>query len=195
MSMALRGEQRLTTTTADERLISSAIANDDTQAFDQLVQRHQSRVRGWLRYLSGNSALADDLAQETFLRAWKKLSSYKAQGSFEAWLLTIARNEFLQHCRKSGREAGHLERFRSEAVPESDRDSQDYEGEEPDAVRFLNILSSDERDIMILVYAIGLSHRESSDVSGLPLGTVKSHVRRSVSKIRESFDLKEFGNV
>ena len=47
---------------------------------------------------------------------------------------------------------------------------------------------------MILVYGIGLSHGEASDVSGLPLGTVKSHVRRSVLKIREQFGLKDFGN-
>ena len=180
---------------ADELLISRAIVDHDTQAFDELVHRYQSRVRGWLRHLARDSALADDLAQETFLRAWRKLSTYKAKGSFEAWLLKIARNEFLQNSRKSGRETGHLERLESEVRTDSGTaESHEYQGEDSDADRFLEILGHDERDIMILVYGIGLSHGEASDVSGLPLGTVKSHVRRSVLKIREQFGLKVFGN-
>ncbi|MDH3645907.1 MAG: RNA polymerase sigma factor [Gammaproteobacteria bacterium] len=170
----------------DESLISRAIVDHDTQAFDELVQRHQSRVRGWLRHLAGDPALADDLAQETFLRAWKKIATYKAKGSFEAWLLTIARNEFLQNKRKSGRETGHLERLQAETTTDNS-ESQEYHGEGADADRFLEILGPDERDIMILVYGIGLSHNEASHVSGLPLGTVKSHVRRGVLKVREKF--------
>ena len=181
--------------TADELLISRAIADNDTKAFNELVQRHQSRVRGWLRHLAGDAALADDLAQDTFLKAWRKLATYNATGSFEGWLLRIARNEFLQSRRKSGREAGHLERLESEV--QSDSDSSElpkHHGEGSDSDRFLEILGPDERDIMILVYGIGLSHAEASHVSGLALGTVKSHVRRSVLKIREQFDLDGLNN-
>jgi len=179
---------------SDELLISRVVVDGDTKAFDELVRRHQSRVRGWLRHLTGHPALADDLAQETFLRAWRKLSTFKAKGSFEAWLLTIARNEFLQHKRKSGREERHLDRLRSDARPESDTfgaEPTDFHGEDHDAGRFLEILGSDEHDVMILVYGIGLSHAEASEVAGLPLGTVKSHVRRSTAKIREHFGLEE----
>lgn len=180
---------------ADELLISKAIVDHDTQAFDELVHRYQSRVRGWLRHLAGDSALADDLAQDTFLRAWRKLSTYKAKGSFEAWLLTIARNEFLQNTRKSGRESGRLERLESEVQTDTEAGkSHEYHGEDSDADRFLKILGRDEREIMILVYGIGLSHGEASEISGLPLGTVKSHVRRSVLKIREQFGLEDFGS-
>lgn len=180
---------------ADELLISRAIVDHDTQAFDELVQRYQSRVRGWLRHLARDASLADDLAQETFLSAWRKLSTYKAKGSFEAWLLTIARNEFLQNRRKSGRETDHLQRVESEGKTDTDTsEAQLYHGEASDIDRFLEILGHDERDIMILVYGFGLSHSEASDVSALPLGTVKSHVRRSIVKIREQFGLKGFGN-
>ncbi len=177
---------------ADELLISRAIADNDTRAFGELVQRYQSRVRGWLRHLARDEALADDLAQDAFIRAWQKLSTFKGAGSFEAWLLGIARNEFLQSCRKSGREARHLDRLAAETKTEADLGATPgLQGESADADRFLEILSQDEREVMILVFAIGLSHSEASDVSGLPLGTVKSHIRRGVSKIREKFGLEE----
>lgn len=180
---------------ADERLISRALVDRDTKAFGELVQRYQSRVRGWLRHLAGDPALADDLAQETFLRAWKKLGAFRGKGSFEAWLLGIARNEFRQCTRKASREARHLDRLESETRLAADSvETREHQGEGTDADRFLRILGQDEREIMILVYGIGLSHSEASVVSGLPLGTVKSHVRRGVSKIRERFGLKEFEN-
>ncbi len=180
---------------SDEILVSRAIVGNDTQAFGELVHRHQSRVRGWLRHLARDSALADDLAQETFIRAWQKLATFKGEGSFEAWLLTIARNQFLQNIRKSGRESKHIERLESEVqlVAETSA-ANELHGENPDAERYLEILGQDERDIMILVYGIGLSHAEASDVTGLALGTVKSHARRSEMKIREQFGLKGFGH-
>lgn len=180
---------------ADEILISRAIVDNDTQAFDVLVQRHQSRVRGWLRHLSKDALLADDLAQETFLLAWRKLPSYKAKGSFEAWLLTIARNQFLQNVRKTGRESDHLDRYESEASITADSGGPRHnEGANSDAEKLLAVLNHEERDVMILVYGMGYSHSEASVVADLPLGTVKSHVRRSVVKIREHFGLKGFGN-
>lgn len=180
---------------ADEFLIYRAVTDHDTRAFDELVQRHQSRVRGWLRHLAGDAALADDLAQETFLKAWQKLATYRSSGSFEGWLLRIARNEFLQSKRKSSREAGHRDRLKSELKIDGDSgDAHEHQGEGTDTDRFLQILNADERDIMILVYGLGLSHAETSGVSGLPLGTVKSHVRRSVMKIREQFGLDGPGN-
>ncbi|NNF15927.1 MAG: RNA polymerase sigma factor [Gammaproteobacteria bacterium] len=178
---------------ADEVLVAKSMVDRDTRAFDALVRRYQSRVRGWLRHLAGDAALADDLAQETFMQAWRKLATFRSKGSFEAWLLTIARNQFLQNRRKVAREAGHLTRLKSETDSatlniEADR----YEGEENDVERYMEVLNHDERNVMILVYGVGLSHGETSKVSGLPLGTVKSHIRRSVGKIREQFKLESY---
>ena len=173
---------------SDGALITRALVENDTRAFSELVQRHQSRVRGWLRHLAGDAALADDLAQETFLKAWRRLSSYRSTGSFEAWLFTIARNEFRQSLRKAGRDAGHRERLRHAAGMEAEG-AAPFEGEHTDVGRFLAHLGDAERDTMVLVYGAGLSHAEASEVLALPLGTVKSHVRRARLKIRERFDL------
>lgn len=173
---------------SNEELISRALILKDAQAFDQLVLRNQSRVRSWLRHLAhGDAALADDLAQETFLRAWRKLGTFKASGSFEAWLLTIARNEFLQHVRKSGREANRIDELRQ--TVETDRAADEHMAssgvEQHDMGRVLRMLKPEERDLMILVYGIGLTHSEASEVSGMPVGTVKSHIRRGAARVRE----------
>jgi RNA polymerase sigma-70 factor (ECF subfamily) len=174
----------------DKELIVRSLVDSDTAAFDELVRRYQSRVRGWLRHLTGDVAIADDIAQETFLRAWRKLGTYKASGSFNAWLLTIARNEFLQYRRKSGREEKRRQELIGDGIPGSGQAHSSLDEESHDIDRFLDVLKRDERDTMILVYGFGLSHSEASEVSGLPLGSVKSHLRRGVSKIREQFGLK-----
>lgn len=105
--------------TDDTGLITRSLVYRDTAAFDELVERHQSRVRGWLRHLSGDAGIADDIAQETFLRAWRKLGTSKASGGFGAWLLTIARNEFLQHRGKAGREDKRRQEMIADEVPGS----------------------------------------------------------------------------
>ncbi|MEL7450642.1 MAG: sigma-70 family RNA polymerase sigma factor [Pseudomonadota bacterium] len=179
---------------SNEELISRALILKDAQAFDQLVLRNQSRVRSWLRHLAkGDAALADDLAQETFLRAWRKLGTFKASGSFEAWLLTIARNEFLQHVRKSGREANRIDELRQtvETDREADANVASSGVEQHDMGRVLRMLKPEERDLMILVYGIGLTHSEASDVSGMPVGTVKSHIRRGAARVREQASHEE----
>ena len=77
-------------------LVARATGADDISAFGILVRLHQSRVRGFLRRLTrGDTALADDLAQETFLEAQRKLRQYRAEGPFVGWLLRIAYSRFL----------------------------------------------------------------------------------------------------
>ncbi|MBA3564843.1 MAG: RNA polymerase sigma factor [Gammaproteobacteria bacterium] len=178
----------------DAELITRSLIYRDTAAFDELVRRYQSRVRGWLRHLSGDVGIADDMAQDTFLRAWRKLDTYKASGAFGAWLLTIARHEFLQYCRRSGREEQRRQELIAGEAATSGQAYSSIDEANHDIGRFLDVLKPEERDTMVLVYGFGLSHSEASEVSGLPLGTVKSHVRRGISKIRERFGLKVPGH-
>ena len=172
---------------SDEELIASAIAVADHGAFSELVRRHQGRVRGWLRQLSGDAMRADDLAQDTFIRAWEKLETYSGKGKFSSWLMKIAYNVFLQAGRGTQRErrladAVQIEQTVSMAAGEFVPDA-----EYPDLPKMLAILSPDERIAMILCYAYGCSHGEASEVTGMPLGTIKSHVKRGKEKIRRQF--------
>ena len=90
---------------SDETLVAKAAALRDTRSFDVLVDRHQSRVRAYLRRMTREPALADDLAQECFLHAWDKLQTFSGRGSCIGWLLKVAYTTFLQSKRKSKRYA------------------------------------------------------------------------------------------
>src|SRR5262245_64864532 len=84
----------------DEELVARAVATGDAAAFALLVERHQSAVRNWLRQLCRDPAQGDDLAQETFLAAWRNLASFAGTGRFSSWLMKIAYHAFLQASRR-----------------------------------------------------------------------------------------------
>lgn len=177
----------------DSELLSRALAGRDTRAFEVLVRRYQAQVRGWLRRLAGDADLADDLAQETFIRAWQRLAQFSGRGRFLSWLMKLAYNEFLQSRRGAGRYRKYMERFgiNREVLTAGGEVLHD---ESPDLARYLAVLSEDERKIITLVYAYGLTQSEASMVTGLPLGTVKSHVLRGKAKIRDNFEIEEAAN-
>src|SRR4029453_7007250 len=85
----------------DAQLIARVVVLDDRNAFSELVRRHQSAVRTTLRRLTaGNHALADDLAQETFMLAYRNLKSFRHEAQFSTWLYRITTNAFLADARK-----------------------------------------------------------------------------------------------
>jgi RNA polymerase sigma-70 factor (ECF subfamily) len=181
---------------SDETLVASAAAFRDQAAFGELVRRHQGRIRGYLLRVSGSPAQADDLAQETFIRAWDRLASYRGSGHFGGWLMKIAHNQFLQSLRKSARDRRLSDALEQEAaapeLPSTLGGRQD--AGVTDLPRLLAVLSEEERSVLILSYAYGYSHAEIVEVTGLPLGTVKSHIHRGRARVREQFDLAEAGH-
>ena len=171
---------------SDEELAARAAALEDEAAFEQLVLRHQSRIRNWMRTLVGDRGSADDLAQETFIRAWHSLGSFGGRGKLVSWLMKVAYNVYLQDVRRHARVARLANDFAAEVQAEAmDEDPGVF-----DLPRMLAVLSDDERIAMVLCYAHGLSHSEIADVTDMPLGTVKSHIRRSKMKIRQQFGLR-----
>ncbi len=163
---------------------------EDTAAFGELIRRHQSQVRNFLRRLTGDISTADDLAQDCFLHAWNKLQTFTGRGSFIGWLLKVAYTTFLQSKRKSKRYREVLDEAAYVAAIES-RSYTLQSDEVSDLDKFLAVLTEDERAIIVMSYACGLSHREISDVTGLPTGTVKSVIYRSKEKIRNNFEIKD----
>ena len=163
---------------------------EDTAAFGELIRRHQSQVRNFLRRLTGDISTADDLAQDCFLHAWNKLQTFTGRGSFIGWLLKVAYTTFLQSKRKSKRYREVLDEAAYVAAIES-RSYTKQSDEVSDLDKLLAVLTEDERAIIVMSYACGLSHREISDVTGLPTGTVKSVIYRSKEKIRNNFEIKD----
>jgi len=148
-------------------------------------------VRNFLRKLTGGSIdEADDLAQECFLHAWNKLQTFSGRGSFIGWLLKVAYTTFLQSKRKSKRyaevldEAGYVAQLESRSYTQSTDEVSDLD-------KFLAVLTQEERAIMVMSYACGLSHREIAEATELPVGTVKSTIFRGKEKIRTRFDIKD----
>jgi RNA polymerase sigma-70 factor (ECF subfamily) len=177
-------------TTEDRDLVARAVSGEDTAAFGELIRRHQSHVRNFLRKLTGDYTLADDLAQDCFMHAWKKLQSYSGRGSFIGWLLKVAYTTFLQSKRKSKRYAEILESAGHVADQESRSQVQPNE-EVTDLDKYLAVLTEEERVIMVMSYACGLSHREIGDATDMPVGTVKSVIFRGKQKIRNSFEIED----
>ncbi len=168
---------------AEAVVVALASAGDD-QAYGELVRRRQSQIRELLRRLSHDSALADDLAQQAFVRAWRTIRTLKAPAAFGGWLRKIAVNVWLQHVRaRSGRET--LVEGPSGGLP-TEPSSEPTTAEQVDLDRALALLAPDVRLCVVLAYAERMSHREISEATGLPLGTVKSHIARGAARLRET---------
>ncbi len=178
----------------DAQLIARCIVGDDRHAFAELVKRHQSAVRACLRKLTaGNHALADDLAQDTFVLAWRNLKSFRQEARFSTWLYRIATNCWLAYVRKR-REA--LLGDRGDDVADDDTE----EAGEPslggdhaahttmkiDLERAMALLSDAERAAIVQCYHNDLSHEEAAYVLGCPVGTVKTHVLRGKQKLKKA---------
>ena len=174
----------------DNELVIRVVVQQDTAAFGELVRRHQSHVRNFLRKLTRDFVLADDLAQDCFLHAWDKIQTFSGTGSFIGWLLKVAYTTFLQSKRKSSRYGEVLEQIGTESQTMA-AGAAGPSDEISDLDRFLAVLTEDERAVMILSYACGLSHREISDAADMPVGTVKSVIFRGKEKIRASFEIED----
>jgi RNA polymerase sigma-70 factor, ECF subfamily len=165
-------------TAAEAGLIALARRGDDS-AFDELVRRRQTWIRGLLRRWSGDAQLADDLAQEAFVRAWKNLRRLESPAAFGGWMRQIALNVWLDFARRRN-------------VPMAALEDGDMAGEPVvldvapaiDLERALAALRPPERVCIVLAIAEGMSHVEVARATGIPLGTVKSHIARGTAKLR-----------
>jgi RNA polymerase sigma factor (sigma-70 family) len=186
---------------AEAILVALAIGGDDS-AYGELVRRRQAQIRDLLRRLCRNTALADDLAQQAFLQAWRRIRTLQAPGAFSAWLRKIAVSVWLQHLRAQGsRPEGHAtsERANSPSAGDSCGAAVHGPAHEPvhepaheptvaerlDLDRALAQLAPDVRLCIVLAYGERMSHREISEATDLPLGTVKSHITRGAARMRE----------
>lgn len=166
----------------DTELIARVIVSDDHAAFGELVARHQSAVRHFLRHLTrGDMALADDLAQDTFVHGYHKLSAFHGNSTFTTWLLGIAHNQWRNARRKQRTvplDPDHLSRLDQVPSPAPLSDLK------ADLAHAMRVLTADEHLVFHLHYQQGLSHQEIATVIAQPLGTIKTHLNRGKDKLR-----------
>jgi len=168
---------------SDPELIARVLRQDDRAAFGELVQRHQSAVRRFLRHLTrGDAALADDLAQDTFLSAYRGLARFHGEAGFGTWLFGIAHNHW-RNARRRQRESVPLpdDAAFEETTPSSVHASDLHH----DLSAALTQLDPAEQTALHLFYQQGLSHPEIAAVLDCPLGTVKTNIARGKDQLRQ----------
>jgi RNA polymerase sigma factor (sigma-70 family) len=173
---------RATEARIDAALAERAMRYDDRSAFSELVRRHQGLVRAQLRRLTqGDHSWADDLAQEAFLQAWRKLDLFRGEARFGTWLYRIAYMTFLQSRRTHRAEVQHVVGYDGRVQDDSDALALSR-----DLDIAMHGLAEAERNALVLCYEFDLTHEEAAYVLNTPAGTVKTHVARGKAKLRRS---------
>jgi RNA polymerase sigma-70 factor (ECF subfamily) len=161
-----------------EALIVGFARTGDKGAFAELIRRRQSWIRNLMRRICGDITLADDLAQQVFLQAWRNIHQLRKPDRFGAWLKRPAITVWLQHLRINDalRDADEHDETH---LPQRDTTSVSM-----DLDRALATLSNPVRLCIVLSYHERMTHEEIAVLSELPLGTVKSHIRRGTQRLQ-----------
>lgn len=181
----------------DEDLVAAYISGEEG-AFSKLVERHLKTVYSFVIRFVGDAQEAEDIAQETFLKAWKSLKQYKVESSkFKTWILRIARNTAIDYLRKrknipfSEFETEDGQNILVETVPDT--------AELPDLLfakledtatlsKAVAKLSPEAREVLLLHYTNGLTFLEIGEILGQPQNTVKSRHHRALLNLRTILD-------
>ena len=167
----------------DADLIARVLLREDHNAFSELVRRYQSPVRGFLmKMTNGDAHSADDLAQEAFVKVWKKLGSFRSEGKFSTWLFGIAHNEWRMSIR--GWKEVAIEEVADQPPEAEQPDGAAVSHLRLDLAEAMKTLTPAERAVIVLCCQNGLSHEEASQALECPLGTVKTNVLRGKEKLR-----------
>ncbi|NQE64256.1 RNA polymerase ECF-type sigma factor [Caulobacter sp. RHG1] len=171
--------------------LAARAASGDRRAYGELVRRHGSAVRGLLRRLGADSATADDLAQDAFMTGFEQAAEYRGEGTFGAWIKKIAARLYLKKVKREARLifSDNLEPVEDLSVRDTPADA----ASRIDLDEALKSLSRGERLCVSLCYGADWSHAEAGEALNIPIGTVKSHVRRGLDKLRAKLARPEEG--
>jgi RNA polymerase sigma-70 factor (ECF subfamily) len=172
---------------SDEMLLA-ALGSGDAEAAAAFVRRFQRRVYGLAVTIVHDAGLAEEVAQETFVRAWRHASSYDARrGRVATWLLTIARNLAIDRARLRSPTPIDPEVIASQL----DLVHEDPPIDERDRLRRAIVtLPDDQRRALVLAAYAGRTALEISELDGVPLGTVKTRIRAAMLKLRERLEVE-----
>lgn len=171
-------------------LIARCVAADDRHAFGRLVEEYQEPLRRFIFNLcGGDAALTDDIAQETFLKAYTSIRSFKGISRFKTWLYTIAYREFIDSRRSAATDCtGDL------SLAATLADSSPDPGQATEAAHDVSValdaLSDTERTLVLLYYMEDLPIKKISDITGVPQGTVKVYLSRARTKMAKTLSQK-----
>jgi RNA polymerase sigma-70 factor, ECF subfamily len=160
----------------DSELLLRIVLEDDRKAFEAILRKYESPIRAFFRKMcGGDEELANDLAQETFLKAYRGIASFQHNAKFLTWLYAIAKNVFYEHVRRN-------ERF--EELHSDDTESTQTADSHLDIANAMLQLNPEERMVLTLSYTDGLTQTEVAELMSIPLGTVKTHALRAKEKLK-----------
>ena len=173
----------------DTLLVSKVILLGDREAFNRLVETYQSPVRRFFFNLTGgDEELSKDLAQDTFMKAWLNIGSFRSISTFSTWLYRIAYNTFYDYLRSRKLSAELDVETLGDVLPAGSQDKDLG----IDFTRALLLLRADERTVVLLFYMEDKSVETIAGIMSIPLGTVKSHLSRGKKKLTEYFKNTEY---
>ena len=181
--------------TTDISLVAQVAVFGNGRAFDELVRRYQSPVRRFfLSQTLGDSQLSDDLAQDTFIKAYTNIRSFRGLASFQTWLMRIAYNVFYDNCRKMRNDKLEMRNvndkmkndhssFLTSLTEVKATSSITHSSFKMDLYAALALLKPDERTCITLQLIDGYDIAGIAKITGLKEGTVKSHLSRGKEKL------------
>ena len=172
--------------------MASGTATEDDRAFKRDMLAALPNLRAFAVSLTGKHDKADDLVQETIMKAWSKQHLFQPGSNMNAWLFTILRNEFYSQMRKRGREIQDsdglfTERMSVHPAQYGALDLQDFRAA-------LDQLPADQREAIILVGASGFAYEEAAEICGCAIGTIKSRVNRARNRLAELLSVSGEGD-
>ena len=186
-----------------DRDLLQAYVDGDVSSMEVLVSRYQERVYNYIRFTLRDSVLADDIFQDTFLKAIRSVldGKYKDDGRFLAWLIRIAHNLIVDHYRQEKQmrilPQSDYGNELSNSVNYSDPSIEDkwIEGQQTKDIRnLINRLPSDQREIIILRHYVGLSFKEIAEQTGICINTALGRMRYGVINLRKMMQVGKMAN-
>ena len=174
----------------DISLVAQVIVFHNNRAFDTLVKKYQSPVRRFfLHQTLGDKELSDDLAQDTFIKAYTNLTSFKNLSNFQTWLYRIAYNVFYDYIRSRK----NMEDLETNQVDNRYHTEQENVGVKMDVYESMKLLKEEERICITLFYMEDLAIDKMSTITGMPGGTIKSHLSRGKEKLSNYLKQNGYG--
>jgi RNA polymerase sigma-70 factor (ECF subfamily) len=160
-----------------------------TKDFRDGLIREMKDLRAFAVSLSGSFHQADDLLQETLLKAWSNSASFIPGTNMRAWLVTILRNTYYSQYRKRGREVSDPDGVYSAnlATPPNQESAVDMS----DFLVALSKLAPEHRDVLLMVGASGLSYEETAEICGVAVGTIKSRLNRARARLADLLGIRD----
>jgi len=177
--------------TDDIRWVTQVALFGDKNAFDKITCKYQSPIRRFFLNLTvGDGPLSDDLAQETFIKAYLNITSFKGLSGFSTWLYRIAYNVYYDSARAQKKYAD-INEYEIDNLYQTQNE---FSAEKMDIYKALKLLRKEEQTVVLLFYMEDKTHSEIAKIMNCPLGTVKTYILKGKEKLTIYLTKAGYGN-